>query len=145
MKRILAFAALGATLVVGVQAAQAHVRTSRYVSNTTWHTFTGVQPTGPIGHAQAVCLDATTPANCPAGATLYDHPGGGWSADLSSIPNALWIWAPGITKDTHPAELAQYFEATGLIDYVHGVVGSPWGNPSYIQPTYFAPAEFAEL
>ncbi len=42
-------------------------------------------------------------------------------------------------------ELAQYFEATGLIDYVHGVVGSPWGNPSYIQPTYFAPAEFAEL
>ena len=31
-------------------------------------------------------------------------------------------------------ELAQYFESTGLIDYVHGVVGSPWGNPSYIQP-----------
>ena len=36
-------------------------------------------------------------------------------------------------------ELAQYFESTGLIDYVHGVVGSPWGNPSYIQPTYFEP------
>jgi 2,4-dienoyl-CoA reductase-like NADH-dependent reductase (Old Yellow Enzyme family)/thioredoxin reductase len=42
-------------------------------------------------------------------------------------------------------ELAQYFESTGLIDYVHGVVGSPWGNPSYIQPTYFEPAQFAEL
>lgn len=42
-------------------------------------------------------------------------------------------------------ELAQYFESTGLIDYVHGVVGSPWGNPSYIQPTYFDPAQFAEL
>ncbi len=42
-------------------------------------------------------------------------------------------------------ELAQYFESTGLIDYVHGVVGSPWGNPSYIQPTYFAPAQFADL
>jgi len=42
-------------------------------------------------------------------------------------------------------ELAQYFESTGLIDYVHGVVGSPWGNPSYIQPTYFDPAQFASL
>jgi 2,4-dienoyl-CoA reductase-like NADH-dependent reductase (Old Yellow Enzyme family)/thioredoxin reductase len=42
-------------------------------------------------------------------------------------------------------ELAQYFESTGLIDYVHGVVGSPWGNPSYIQPTYFEPGEFAPL
>ncbi len=42
-------------------------------------------------------------------------------------------------------ELAQYFESTGLIDYVHGVVGSPWGNPSYIQPTYFEPGQFAAL
>ncbi|MDT9591627.1 FAD-dependent oxidoreductase [Nocardioides zeae] len=42
-------------------------------------------------------------------------------------------------------ELAQYLESTGLIDYVHGVVGSPWGNPSYIQPTYFDPAQYAEL
>ncbi|UOY01819.1 oxidoreductase [Blastococcus sp. PRF04-17] len=42
-------------------------------------------------------------------------------------------------------ELAQYFESTGLIDYVHGVIGSPWGNPSYIQPTYFQPGEFGPL
>lgn len=42
-------------------------------------------------------------------------------------------------------ELAQYFESTGLVDYVHGVVGSPWGNPSYIQPTYFEPGEFAPI
>jgi 2,4-dienoyl-CoA reductase-like NADH-dependent reductase (Old Yellow Enzyme family)/thioredoxin reductase len=42
-------------------------------------------------------------------------------------------------------ELAQYLESTGLIDYVHGVVGSPWGNPSYIQPQYFEPAQFADL
>jgi 2,4-dienoyl-CoA reductase-like NADH-dependent reductase (Old Yellow Enzyme family)/thioredoxin reductase len=40
-------------------------------------------------------------------------------------------------------ELAQYLEATELIDYVHGVVGSPWGNPSYIQPTYFEPGSFS--
>ncbi|MBM7516452.1 2,4-dienoyl-CoA reductase-like NADH-dependent reductase (Old Yellow Enzyme family)/thioredoxin reductase [Nocardioides nitrophenolicus] len=42
-------------------------------------------------------------------------------------------------------ELAQYLESTGLIDYVHGVVGSPWGNPSYIQPTYFEPGRFSSL
>lgn len=42
-------------------------------------------------------------------------------------------------------ELAQYFESTGMIDYVHGVIGSPWGNPSYIQPTYFEPGEFGPL
>ena len=41
--------------------------------------------------------------------------------------------------------LAQYLESTGLIDYVHGVVGTPWGNPSYIQPTYVEPAQFADL
>jgi 2,4-dienoyl-CoA reductase-like NADH-dependent reductase (Old Yellow Enzyme family)/thioredoxin reductase len=41
--------------------------------------------------------------------------------------------------------LAQYFESTGLIDYVHGVVGSPWGNPSYIQPTYYEPAQWSPL
>ncbi len=35
--------------------------------------------------------------------------------------------------------IAQYLESTGLIDYVHGVIGTPWGNPSYIQPTYFEP------
>ena len=42
-------------------------------------------------------------------------------------------------------ELAQYFESTGLVDYLHLVVGSPWGNPSYIQPHYFDPAQWSEL
>ena len=42
-------------------------------------------------------------------------------------------------------ELAQYLESTGFIDYVHGVVGSPWGNPSYIQPTYYEPGQWADL
>lgn len=52
---------------------------------------------------------------------------------------------PGGYDVTGGVELAQYLESTGLIDYVHGVVGSPWGNPSYIQPTYFEPGEFAAL
>lgn len=41
--------------------------------------------------------------------------------------------------------IAQYLETTGLIDYVHGVVGSPWGNPSYIQPSWFDPAQWQDL
>lgn len=41
--------------------------------------------------------------------------------------------------------IAQYLESTGLIDYIHGVVGNPWGNPSYIQPTWFEPAQWAGL
>jgi 2,4-dienoyl-CoA reductase-like NADH-dependent reductase (Old Yellow Enzyme family) len=42
-------------------------------------------------------------------------------------------------------EIAQLLEATGLVDYLHAVVGSPWGDPSYIQPQYYGPAEWAEL
>jgi NADPH-dependent 2,4-dienoyl-CoA reductase/sulfur reductase-like enzyme len=42
-------------------------------------------------------------------------------------------------------QIAQYLESTGLIDYVHGVVGNPWGNPSYIQPDYFQPAQWSQL
>lgn len=109
MKRILASAVLGAALVVGVQPAQAGIQV--FSSNPTWHVFTGVPPAGPLGHAQTVCLTATpptSPANCPPGATDYGF-GAGWTAPLTSIPHAFWIWAPGITASTAPSELAQYF------------------------------------
>ena len=33
--------------------------------------------------------------------------------------------------------IARYLESTGLVDYLHAVVGSPWGDPSYIQPQYY--------
>jgi 2,4-dienoyl-CoA reductase-like NADH-dependent reductase (Old Yellow Enzyme family)/thioredoxin reductase len=42
-------------------------------------------------------------------------------------------------------EIAKHLESTGLLDYVHVVVGSPWGNPSYIQPHFFDPAQWAPL
>lgn len=41
-------------------------------------------------------------------------------------------------------EIAQLLEATGLIDYLHAVVGSPWGDPSYIQPQYYDAAQWSE-
>jgi 2,4-dienoyl-CoA reductase-like NADH-dependent reductase (Old Yellow Enzyme family)/thioredoxin reductase len=52
---------------------------------------------------------------------------------------------PGGYQVDGGVEIAQYLESTGLIDYVHGVVGSPWGNPSYIQPTYFDPGQWSPL
>jgi 2,4-dienoyl-CoA reductase-like NADH-dependent reductase (Old Yellow Enzyme family) len=42
-------------------------------------------------------------------------------------------------------ELAQYYESTGMVDYLHLVMGSPWGNPSYIQPHFYAAAQWSEL
>ena len=47
-----------------------------------------------LGTAQHVCLSPMIPANCPPGAMVYGYPfGGGWGADLTSIPAAKWIWA----------------------------------------------------
>ncbi|MDV3207614.1 MAG: FAD-dependent oxidoreductase, partial [Rhodococcus ruber] len=48
--------------------------------------------------------------------------------------------------DIHGAvEIAQYLESTGLVDYFHGVVGSPWGNPSYIQPHFYEAGQWSDL
>ncbi|AAZ55341.1 FAD-dependent oxidoreductase [Thermobifida fusca] len=42
-------------------------------------------------------------------------------------------------------EIAQYLESTGLLDFLHAVIGSPWGDPSYIQPYFYQPAQWADL
>ena len=42
-------------------------------------------------------------------------------------------------------QIAQYLEASGLIDFVSLVVGSNWGNPSYIQPHAYEPGQWAEM
>jgi hypothetical protein len=62
----------------------------------------------PVGNAQYVALNASLPTVQPPGATQYGVFGSGWTADLSSIPGAFWIWAPGITGDTPNASLAEY-------------------------------------
>ncbi|MEW2354403.1 NAD(P)-binding protein [Spirillospora sp. NPDC029432] len=41
--------------------------------------------------------------------------------------------------------IARYLESTGLIDFLHTVIGSPWGDPSYIQPQFYRSAEWADL
>jgi hypothetical protein len=84
-----------------------------FVSDTTWVVSDPAPATGPAislpGPAQKVCLNATSPPpSCPAGATQYGFAGSGWNANLSSIPGAAWIWAPGITGASAPAENDQY-------------------------------------
>ena len=62
----------------------------------------------PVGNAEYVALNASMPVVQPPGAIQYGVFGAGWSADLSTIPGAFWIWAPGITGDTPNASLAEY-------------------------------------
>ena len=81
-------------------------------SDASWDVFSG-DPSVPgavfLGKAQPVCLNATTPARCPVDAVLYGNPTTAWSADLSPIPGAVWVWAPGVTGATTPADLVQVF------------------------------------
>ncbi|MFT4150891.1 MAG: FAD-dependent oxidoreductase [Paracoccaceae bacterium] len=41
--------------------------------------------------------------------------------------------------------IARAIEATGHIDFFHGVIGNNWGAPSYIQPHTYGLAEWAEM
>jgi hypothetical protein len=91
------------------------IRTVEFVSGADWRAYTEL-PARPVkrgptflGTAQLVCPNATSPPSCPPGATLYGWIGtGAWSASLAAIPGAAWIWAPGVTGATSPAELARY-------------------------------------
>jgi hypothetical protein len=82
--------------------------TTTFASNPTW-----------LPASQNVCLNASSPNPCPAGATQYGYPFGGWGANLSSIPGATWIWSAGITGATAPAFPAEFtfsqtFSTVGL-------------------------------
>jgi hypothetical protein len=109
MKRIVVVA-----IVLGLAVLAAPVPTGAQtnlivVSDTTW-TVRAISKTLPtvVGRAEAVCLNAVAPRNCPPDAVLY---GGAadWFADLSSIPGAMWIWGPGINGSTSPADLQTFW------------------------------------
>ena len=83
-----------------------------FASGTSWTVEDADAGVGPAlalpGAAQHVCLNAGAPATCPGDATLFGWVGSGWSADLSAIPGATWIWAPGIDAATTPADADTY-------------------------------------
>jgi len=84
---------------------EADSKTILITSGPTWRTSHGGRF---IGMAQNVCLTPSVPANCPAGAVNYGYGGGGWTADLSAIPGATWIWAPRINGRSPNASLSSY-------------------------------------
>lgn len=80
--------------------------TYNIVTNNMW-TVTDASG-NPRGFAQHVCLGSTSP-NCPTGATSYGYGDpSAWSANLSSIPGARWIWAPNITGTTTGAANTEF-------------------------------------
>jgi hypothetical protein len=84
-----------------------------FVSDASWTVTDADASVGPSlslpGAAQAVCLNASSPGSCPAGATLYGWPGAGWGADLAPIAGAYWVWAPGIDAASSPANDDTYY------------------------------------
>ena len=109
---ILRFSPLGAAAVallnLGISQSASAQTTTNFGSDTSW-SVTDASNTS-IGNAQYVVLNNQYPTRQPAGATNYGVITNGpvWQADLSSIPLAYWIWAPGITGATPDASLAQF-------------------------------------
>lgn len=85
-----------------------------FVSDPSWQVY-AVDPATPgatpLGAAQRVCISAASPPACPPGSMFYNVNvgAGGWIANLSSIPDANWIWAPGVTGSTENPALQQFF------------------------------------
>ena len=65
--------------------------------------------------AALVCVSPTGPPDCPAGAVVYQMSGSGWSADISSIPNAYWIWRGDVTLDAVSDLLFAVFQRTFVL------------------------------
>ncbi len=94
---------LGLSLSATEGACQTRGVTINFVSDRTWQVNAmnadgSVGPT--MGSAQWVCACSS----CPPGATALGHPYC-WGADLSAIPGACWIWQPGVSGETSPADL----------------------------------------
>ncbi len=98
-------------LTTGLGAAHptaAQTTTTTFVSGPSWNTADAFGNS--LGGAQYVVVNSQYPTVQPPGATDYGvvTTSPVWTADISSISGAYWIWAPGITGATPNASLAQY-------------------------------------
>jgi hypothetical protein len=87
-------------------------------SDTNWDVYSSpkLENDAYLGRAQRVCPGAPSPAECPTGAIDYGHGGGGWTARIDACAGkARWIWAPGITGASAPAELTEYYFANRVL------------------------------
>jgi hypothetical protein len=118
---LLVCAVLPSTLSSALVAA-ARASTVTLASGPAWTTYTAdpgaaPNPAGPtaLGPAQLVCLTDSTP-NCPAGAVSWGYAFGyPWPADLSSMPGAWWIWAPGLTRESPASGATYWFSRTVVL------------------------------
>jgi hypothetical protein len=116
-KTLKLFSGLVCALALAVpqhSAQAAGTKTITFASGTNWRAYKSDPASGParsLGFAQAVCVNTRIPSPCPENALNYGYEPVefGWTADRSSIPGALWVWAPKITAATTPAELDQYY------------------------------------
>lgn len=83
----------------------------KFVSDASWLVFdkNPAEYNYPIGYAQAVKLNDYCPSSAPREAVSFNHPNNGWHANLSEIPGAQWVWAPGINANTPNADLQSFF------------------------------------
>lgn len=132
-----AIAAAMGTLAVATASA---ATTIPFASGADWTAFIADPGSTPflktpnvLGPAQRVCMSEIAPPSCAAGATIYHSPFYGWTADLSPIPGAAWIWRPGITGESTPADLADYFFSDTVI-----LAGEPTGGTIYVSADDFA-------
>jgi hypothetical protein len=113
---------LGVVIPLGAPLADAASPTVRFSSGRTYVA------------AKRVCLSPSVPTNCPLGAFIYDFPGAAseWRADLSSIPDAKWIWR----ADTHRKAISDL--ATFRASKTVTIPGAPLSATLYIAVDDFA-------
>src|SRR6266567_4823460 len=104
--RLLSAGVVAMVTLVASWAPASNAATQTFVSDTTWAVADAAS--NPLGLAQFICLSPGQPPSCPPGATFLTASGTGWAANLSSIPGAHWILAPGITGATPNASLARF-------------------------------------
>lgn len=84
-------------------------------SNDDWEVYSSrsLEPDTYLGNAQLVCASSMAVAGCPAESLQYNPGGAGWAARIEACDGqSRWIWAPGITPESAPAEMAQYYFVT---------------------------------